>query len=82
MRVEIKKRGQELNSFQELVEKAVNAEAKAALRPCFYTCKIDQHCLQGSWAFAAITSTQRQLIKDQKIEEPKSRPQELKTPAP
>ena len=45
IKVEIEQRGQELKSFEELVEKAVDAKAKAALRPRFYTCKTDQHCL-------------------------------------
>ena len=44
VRVEIAQRGQELDSFEELIEKAVDAEAKAALRPCFYACKSDQYC--------------------------------------
>ena len=48
VRVEMKQRGQELNSFKELVEKAVNAEAKAVLRPCFYARETDQYCLWGS----------------------------------
>ena len=34
--------GQKLNSFEELVEKIVDVEAKAGLRPYFYACKIDQ----------------------------------------
>ena len=45
VRVKMEQRGQELNSFKELVEKAVDAEAKAALQPRFYACKIDQYCL-------------------------------------
>ena len=39
IKVEIKQHGQELNSFGGLVKKAVDAKAKAALRPCFYACK-------------------------------------------
>ena len=38
MQVETKQRGQELDSFKEIVEKAVNAKAKAAIRPCYYVC--------------------------------------------
>ena len=46
--VEMEQRGRELDSFEELVEKAVNAEAKTALRPRSYARKTDQHCLRGS----------------------------------
>ena len=41
VRVEIEQRGRELNSFKELIQKAVDAKAKAALRPRFYACKTD-----------------------------------------
>ena len=41
VRVEMEQRGRELDSFEELVEKAVDAEAKAALRTRFYACKTD-----------------------------------------
>ena len=74
IRVEMEQRDRELNSFKELVEKTVDAEAKAALRPCFYTRKTDQYCLRGSRPSAAKASIQGQLIKDPKVEEPKSRP--------
>ena len=43
--VEILQRGQELDSFEKLVKKAVETEAKAILRPCFYACKTNQYCL-------------------------------------
>ena len=45
VRVEMEQRGRELNSFKELVEKAVNAKAKAALRPRFYARETNQYCL-------------------------------------
>ena len=54
----MEQRGQELDSFEEIVEKTVNAKAKAALRPRSYTCKTDQHCLRGSRPSAAKTSAQ------------------------
>ena len=82
LRVKMKHRGREFNSFEELVEKAVNAEAKATLWPRSYTCKTDQYCLWGSQPLAAKASTQNQPIKDSRVEEPKSRPQKLKAPAP
>ena len=45
VRVEIEQWGQELDSFKELVKKAVDAKAKIALQPHCYAHKIDQHCL-------------------------------------
>ena len=38
MQVEIEQYGQELNSFEEIVKKTVNAKTKAAFRPFFYAC--------------------------------------------
>lgn len=36
--------GRELDSFEKLVQKVVNAKAKTALWPPFAACEIDQHC--------------------------------------
>ena len=38
VKVEIEPHGQELNNFKEIIEKAVNAKAKATFRPCSYFC--------------------------------------------
>ena len=67
-RVKIEQPGQDLNSFKELVKKAVNNKAKVAFRPHFYTCKTDQHCFWGSRPSAAKASTQVQLMKDLRVE--------------
>ena len=80
IRVEIEQRGQELDSFEKLVEKAVNANAKAALRPRSYACKTDQHCLRDSRPSAAKASTEGQPIKDPRVEELKKL-EESKAPA-
>ena len=74
VKVEIEQRGRELNSFKELVEKAVDAGAKAALRPHSYACETNQHCLRGSRLSAAKANTQDQPIKDSRVEKPKSKP--------
>ena len=42
--VEIEQRGQKLDSFEEIVEKAVDAKIKVALRPGSYACETNQHC--------------------------------------
>ena len=57
VRVEMEQRGRELDSFEELVEKAVDAEAKAAFWPRSYARETDQHCLRGSRPSAAKAST-------------------------
>ena len=82
LRVKIEQRSRELDSFKELVKKAVDAKVKAALRPRFYICKIDQYCHRGSWLSAAKTNSQGQPMKDQRVEKPKSRPQKLKASTP
>ena len=74
MRVEMEQGSQELDSFEELVEKAVNAEAKAVLRPHSYARKTDQHRLRGSRPSAAKTSTQGQPMKDLRVKKIRSRP--------
>ena len=43
--VKIEQRDRELDSFEEIVEKAIDAKAKAALKPHFYAHNIDQHFL-------------------------------------
>ena len=81
IRVKIEQRGWELDSFKELVKKAVEAEAKATLRPRSYARKTDWYCFRDSRPSAAKTSTKGQPMKDPKVEESKSRPQESKAPA-
>ena len=41
IRAEIEQRGRKLDSFKELVEKAVDGEAKAALKPRSYARETD-----------------------------------------
>ena len=72
--VKMEQRGRKLNSFEELVKKAIDAKAKAALWPRFYACETDQHCLRGSRLLVAKASTQGQPMKDPKFKEPKSKP--------
>ena len=78
----MEQRGRELDSFEEIVEKAVDAEAKAALRPRSYARDTDQHCLRGSRPSAAKSSAQGQPMKDPRVEEPKPKSQEQKASAP
>ena len=82
MQVKMEQRGRELNSFKEIVEKTVDAKAKAALRPRSYARNTNQHCLWGSWPFAAKTSAQGQPIKDPQIKKSKPKSQKKKVSAP
>ena len=82
MQVEIEQRGRKLDSFEEIVKKAVDAKAKAALRPRSYACDTDQHCFWGSWPSASKTSAQGQPMKDSQVEEPKPKLQKQKALAP
>ena len=69
MRVKIKQRGQEFNSFKEIVIKTVDFKAKTALKLRFYACKTDQHCFQGNWSIGTKASISGQPIKDPRVEE-------------
>lgn len=85
IRAEIEQRSRELDIFKGLVEKTVDAEAKAAFRPRFYARETDQHCPQGSrLANSSITKAQDQssFRKDLRTEEPRSKPQKPKSSSP
>lgn len=61
-------RGRELDSFKELVERAVEAQTKGALQPVSYTHKTDQHCLRENRLAhinVAKAKTQKIMVKDQ-----------------
>lgn len=44
IKVWMDQRGRELDSWDELVEKAIDVEAKASLQPAFILSKMDQSC--------------------------------------
>ena len=68
----------ELKSFNQMVKKAVNAEAKSALRPRIKTKKIDQNCPQGNQlANSTIAKSQDSAIKNSQVKVPKVRRIEL-----
>ena len=82
VRVKIKQRNRELDSFKELIKKIVDVEAKAVFWLRSYTCETDQNCLQRSQPSTVKANTQGQPMKNRKIGKPKSRPQKLQAPAP
>ena len=67
---ELEHRDLELESFDQMVKKAVDAEAKSALRPRSSTKEMDQHCPRGNRP-ANSTKSQGSTMKDPRSEEPK-----------
>ena len=77
IRVEMQQHGRELDSFEDTIEKAVDAEAKAALRPRSISRETDQHYPQGTRpANSTATKSQGSPMKDPKVEKLNSRTQE------
>lgn len=73
----MEQRSLELDSFEELVKKTKDVEAKTALQTCSYIRVIDQHYLQGNRY--EREKAKIGLWKDPRIENPKSHTQEAKT---
>ena len=67
---ELEHRDLELESFNQMVKKAVNVKAKSALRPRSSTKEMDQHCPQDNRP-ANSTKSQGSIMKDPRSEEPK-----------
>ena len=71
---ELEYRNLELENFNQMVKKAVNAKAKSALWLCSSTKKIDQNYPQGNQsANSTVAKSQDSAMKDPRIEEPKVR---------
>ncbi len=75
----MEQRGRELDSFEELVKKAKDAEAKAALRPRAYAQDTDQYYLRSNRPEPEKAKTGP--WKDPKVKESKPRTQEAKPAA-
>ena len=69
---ELEHRDLELESFNQMVKKAVDAETKSALRPRSSTEEMDQHCSRGNRP-ANSTKSQGSIMKDPRLEESKVR---------
>ena len=48
IKAQIEQRGRKLDSWKQLIEKTIEAEAKAGLQPFFIFREMDQRCLQGN----------------------------------
>ena len=72
----------ELDSWNKIVEKAVDAEAKAGLRPTSYVRKTDRRCPHGNRpAHTTTVKAQAPLMKNSRAKEPKARTQDVKSSA-
>ena len=83
IQAKIEQRGQKVDSFEKLMQKAVDVEGKAVLWPGFYICYTNQYYFRGSRPTHSITANilpQGYPIKDPQVEEPE-KSQELKPPA-
>ena len=76
IRAEMEQRGRELDSFEDTVQKAVDAKAKAALRPRSAARETGQHCPRVTRpANSTVAKSLGSPMKDPRIEEPKARTQ-------
>lgn len=68
----MEQRGRELNRWDELVEKAIDVEAKAVFQSLFMLCEMDQDCWRGNRPIYTKsprsglinTSSKRQAVQD------------------
>ena len=78
---ELEYRDLKLESFDQMVKKAVNDKAKSTLRPHSSTKKMDQNCPRSNrLANSTVAMSQGSAIKDSRSEEPKVRGTELSGP--
>lgn len=74
VRVEIKKRNWELNSFDEIVQKTVDTEAKTAFRPRFYIRETNKYCSPGNCLTVIKSLAQGPSMKEFSAKKPKFQP--------
>ena len=68
---ELEHRDLKLESFDQMVKKAVNTKAKSALRSRFSTKEMDQNCPRGNRpANSTVAKSQGSAMKDPRLEEP------------
>ena len=77
----IEQHGRKLDSFEDKIQKAVDAEAKAALRSHSTAYETDQYYPQGTRpANSTAAKSQSSPMKDPRVEESKARTQEATSP--
>lgn len=73
LKVEIEQRGQQLDSFDKMIEKVVAVKAKAALRSRSYSYKINQYCTQSGCPAATKFYAQHLSMNDFRVMKLKAR---------
>lgn len=59
IKAQMEQQGRELDSWEEMVEKAVDTEAKAGLQPASYIHEMDHHCPRGGHPVHTTTARAR-----------------------
>lgn len=81
IKAHMEQHGQDLDSWDKLVKKAVDVKAKTSLQPTSFIRKMDQRCPRGNHpahTIAARALTQGlSSMRDPKAEKSKSKPRDL-----
>lgn len=72
MKIEIKQCGWKLDSFNEIVEKAIDVKAESAFRPYSYTCESDLYFTRATYPTTTKSHTHDLSIKNSKAEKCKT----------
>lgn len=72
IKVEFKQHDREVDNFEKIAKKAVNAEAKTGLQPHSYTHETNKNCARSNCLATAKFHAQGSSIKDPRGEEPKA----------
>lgn len=81
----MEQQGREMDSWEVIVEKAVDAKAKASLLPAFLLREVDQQVPRGNQPTHTTTAkayTQGSFMKNPRMKEPKAKTQKSKAPPP
>ena len=77
----IEQQDRELDSWTKIIEKALDVKAQASLQPTSYIKEMDQWYLRDNQLNSTKASTKGNLIRDSRMEESWSKPQEPKASA-
>ena len=76
----MEQRGRELDSWEQLIEKTIEAKAKAGLQPSFILREIDQRCPRGNRL--AHTTAAKSQASASSARDPRTKPSTKKALAP
>lgn len=80
VKAQMEQRGRELDSWEQLIEKAIEAEAKAGLQHSFIFQEMDQHCPRGNRP--AHTTVAKSQASVSSVRDPQTEPSTEKALAP